>query len=146
MSSYVYSFRGISVIFAFQAIEGFADDAEAVVVTYRDDQSTTMAMAGGDTLTNLKQDYSAEIIIRLHQRSPSNKIFQRWAIGYRTGTVIPNPLFIRDSASGETMTTATAFVEREAPWRLGSESKTREWKLIAPKGLSLQTGSNQPLV
>lgn len=139
MSNKVYSFLNVSCIVGGTTITGFAQDS-AIVIAYESPTVNIDAGADGETLSSVLANYIATVTLTLQQKSDSNAYLSAIANAYRTGTVVPVPLIIKDSTGADLHTAAHVFVNNQAQGAYSANGETRVWELKAPTLFSFMGG------
>ena len=143
MAHYSYSFNNIVCIVGGITVEGWSDDANAISISYIDEQINQIVGADGDTVTSLIKNYQANITLSLNYGSPTNEIFSKIITGYRAGIIVPTPLLIKDNSGQDLHSSAHVNLVKNPDTNYGANNSAIVWELRSPELISYNGGGNR---
>lgn len=143
MSDYAYSFKNITVIVGGKTITGFMEGDSVITIEYESPIIADISGADGDTVTSFLQDKRATITLSLHKSSPANDVFSIIKTAYLSGTIVPTPLLIKDSAGRDLHAASHVSLLSNPTINYGANSSAVEWTLRAPALVSYVGGGQK---
>lgn len=123
-----YDPKQVSMIYAGQIIEGFAEGT-FILAERNEDSANLQVGSQGDATRAISNNRGGRVTITLQQTSPSNGVFdaQRLAMELAGGGVAP--MLCKDAGGLELFGGAKSWVVKPPPIEFSNEPTNREWIL-----------------
>lgn len=135
-----YSVKDYSIIFAGQAISGFAE--EFFEVGFNGEGFTQTVGADGEVATNDDANESGTVTLNLLQTSASNEFFSTIFRTAKEGGQLHHDLLIRDANGKTEYVSADAVVKRIPDTSRGKEAGSNGWEILCGHLKGFEGGSN----
>ncbi|MCF1502196.1 DUF3277 family protein [Afifella sp. H1R] len=126
-----YGWEAVSATLDGQAVSGFWEGDDAVVVSERDDVGTEIVGVDGSFIFSQNMSRAATITIRLQHTSPTHRLLiQKWKRQRALAGGAGFPFDFNDRSSGEGGSTPSAFIKTAPDDQKGRNASVRVWTLV----------------